>query len=207
MRTLPRLNTFPTSASSSAEVGSLLFTAINNVEVGLPATGSATQPIYINSSGKPTTCSYSIGTAASYGVTTSVTSGSSSLVTSGAVYDAINSMRTSLESATASAYFSRYSLYGSCTINLASGVTSANCTIYWTYSWNSYSQSINTTMCYGYFGSSYGKTDVQITSSPYTFSTLMAHAENSYMQNTKYRGSVDFVIKCGTQVIQCHANC
>lgn len=58
--------------------------------MNLPATGSSSKPIYINSSGQPTACSYSIGTAASYGVTTSVSSGSSSLVTSGAVYNAIN---------------------------------------------------------------------------------------------------------------------
>ena len=83
-------DTTPTSGSSNPITSGGVYTAINNVSVSLPATGSSSKPIYINSSGVPTACSYSIGTAASYGVTTSVTSGSSSLVTSGAVYNAIN---------------------------------------------------------------------------------------------------------------------
>lgn len=69
----------------------MFVTAINNIDVGLPSAGSSTTPIYINSSGVPTACSYSLGAAASKSVTTSVTSGSSALVTSGAVYTAINS--------------------------------------------------------------------------------------------------------------------
>ena len=84
-------DTTPTSGSSNPITSGGVYTAINNVSVSLPATGSSSKPIYINSSGQPTACSYSIGTAASYGVTTSVSSGSSSLVTSGAVYNAINS--------------------------------------------------------------------------------------------------------------------
>lgn len=82
----------PTSGSQNPVTSDGIYKAIDGIDVGLPATGSATQPIYINSSGQPAVCSYSIGTAASYGVTTSVTSGSSSLVTSGAVYTAINNI-------------------------------------------------------------------------------------------------------------------
>ena len=84
-------DTTPTSGSSNPVTSGGVYAAINNISVGLPSAGSSTKPIYINSSGVPTACSYSIGTAASYSVTTSVTSGSSALVTSGAVYNAINS--------------------------------------------------------------------------------------------------------------------
>ena len=76
------------------------YTAINNIDVGLPSAGSSTTPIYINSSGVPTACSYSLGAAASKSVTTSVTSGSSALVTSGAVYTAINNKQDKLPAGT-----------------------------------------------------------------------------------------------------------
>ena len=80
----------PTSGSSNPVTSGGIYTAISNKMDKVTSVGSSSKPIYINSSGVPTACSYSIGTAASYGVTTSVTSGSSSLVTSGAVYNAIN---------------------------------------------------------------------------------------------------------------------
>jgi hypothetical protein len=81
----------PTSGSSNPVTSGGIYTAISNKMDKVTSVGSSSKPIYIDSSGVPTACSYSIGTAASYGVTTSVTSGSSSLVTSGAVYNAINS--------------------------------------------------------------------------------------------------------------------
>ena len=80
----------PTSGSSNPVTSGGMYTAIANKMDKVTSIGSSSKPIYINSSGVPTACSYSIGAAASYGVTTSVTSGSSSLVTSGAVYTAIN---------------------------------------------------------------------------------------------------------------------
>ena len=80
----------PTSGSSNPVTSGGIYTAISNKMDKVTSVGSSSKPIYINSSGVPTACSYSIGTAASYGVTTSVISGSSSLVTSGAVYNAIN---------------------------------------------------------------------------------------------------------------------
>ena len=80
----------PTSGSGNPVTSGGIYTAISNKMDKVTSVGSSSKPIYINSSGVPTACSYSIGTAASYGVTTSVTSGSSSLVTSGAVYTAIN---------------------------------------------------------------------------------------------------------------------
>lgn len=109
-------DTTPKSGSSNPITSGGVYTAINNVSVSLPATGSSSKPIYINSSGQPTACSYSIGTAASYGVTTSVSSGSSSLVTSGAVYNAINSSSsskfTTLSSSSLSSFIKRYDTYG-----------------------------------------------------------------------------------------------
>ena len=79
------------STSTNPVQNKVINTALSNKMDKVTSIGSSTKPIYINSSGVPTACSYNIGAAASYGVTTSVTSGSSSLVTSGAVYTAINS--------------------------------------------------------------------------------------------------------------------
>lgn len=55
----------------------------------IPSAGNATTPVYINSSGVPTACNYSLGAAAAKAFTTSVTDGSTSLVTSGGVYTAV----------------------------------------------------------------------------------------------------------------------
>ena len=54
-----------------------------SISTSLPATGSSTTPIYINSSGSPTVCSYSLGSLASHAYQTSyssVTSTSHSVV-------------------------------------------------------------------------------------------------------------------------------
>lgn len=83
----------PKSGSKNPVTSGGIYTAIANKMDKVTSVGSSSKPIYINSAGKPTACSYSIGAAASYGVSTSVTSGSSDLVTSGAVYTAINNIK------------------------------------------------------------------------------------------------------------------
>lgn len=90
------------SAVTTTELGYLdgvtssIQTQLNSKLSTIPAAGSSTKPIYINSSGVPTACSYSLGAAAAKAVTTSVTSGSSSLVTSGGVYTAVNAKQDKL---------------------------------------------------------------------------------------------------------------
>lgn len=83
------------SAATSTELGylsgvkSAIQTQLDSKISSIPSAGSSTQPIYINSSGVPTKCNYSLGDACAKAVTTSVTSGSTSLVTSGGVYTAV----------------------------------------------------------------------------------------------------------------------
>ncbi len=63
----------------------------------LTSTGATNQPIYIDSTGKPTVCSYTLGMAASKSVVQEVVEGSSALVTSGAVYRALQNATGSFE--------------------------------------------------------------------------------------------------------------
>lgn len=90
------------SAVTSTELGYLdgvtsnVQTQLDGKLSTLSSAGSSTQPIYINSSGTPTACNYTLGAAAAKAVTTSVTSGSTSLVTSGAVYTAVNAKQDKL---------------------------------------------------------------------------------------------------------------
>lgn len=90
------------SAVTSTELGylsgvtSAIQTQLNSKLSKIPAAGSSTQPVYINSSGVPTKCNYSLGDACAKAVTTSVTSGSTSLVTSGGVYTAVSAKQDKL---------------------------------------------------------------------------------------------------------------
>lgn len=90
------------STATSTELGylsgvtSAIQTQLNSKLSTIPSAGSSTQPIYINSSGVPTACSYSLGDAAAKAVTTSVTDGSTSLVTSGGVYTAVSAKQDKL---------------------------------------------------------------------------------------------------------------
>lgn len=52
--------------------------------------GSAVKPVYVNSSGVPTACSYTLGAACEKNVTTEVKNGNHNLVTSNAVAVALN---------------------------------------------------------------------------------------------------------------------
>ena len=193
----------PTSGSQNPVTSDGIYKAIDGIDVGLPATGSTTQPIYINSSGKPAVCSYSIGTAASYGVTTSVTSGSSSLVTSGAVYNAINSMRNKIKSIQLYATMSSsYNNTGKVTINLADGVKSANCTIVWhfnRYTWNGtnsyYSAGLNGK------GSQYTETKTITASDNTEDYVLQVSSSNT---GTGYGGYIGVTVVCGTQVLSAY---
>ena len=77
-------------------VTSAIQTQLNSKLSKIPAAGSSTQPVYINSSGVPTKCNYSLGDACAKAVTTSVTDGSTSLVTSGGVYTAVSAKQDKL---------------------------------------------------------------------------------------------------------------
>lgn len=82
--------TSASSGNSTPITSGAVYSELQGKQDKLAAAGSSTTPVYINSNGVPTACSYSLGTAASKGATTAVTSGSADLVTSGAVYSAIN---------------------------------------------------------------------------------------------------------------------
>ena len=193
----------PTSGSGNPVTSGGIYTAISNKMDKVTSVGSSSKPIYINSSGVPTACSYSIGTAASYGVTTSVTSGSSSLVTSGAVYNAINSMRNKIKSIQLYATMSSsYNNAGRVTINLADGVKSANCTIVWhfdRYTWNGtnsyYSAGLNGK------GSQYTETKTITASDNTEDYVLQVSSSNT---GTGYGGYIGVTVVCGTQVLSAY---
>ena len=82
--------TTATSGSTTPITSGAVYSGLAGKQDKLSSAGSSTTPVYVNSSGVPTACSYSLGAAASKGVDTTVNSGSANLVTGGAVYSAIN---------------------------------------------------------------------------------------------------------------------
>ena len=150
--------------------------------------GSSTKPIYINSSGVPTACSYSIGAAASKSVDTTVTSGSSNLITSGAVYTAINNIRskkyaingvkgtvTSIIKYTTLASLRYYRLYYTVTWTVDKDLLGSRTgTLTFTF---------NLSATFDYSG---------ITDGPYSLGrTITANLTNSQLLAGKYSGSID----------------
>lgn len=91
------------SAVTSTELGYLdgvtsnIQTQFSGKQDRLTSTGATNQPIYIDSTGKPTVCSYTLGAAASKSVVQEVVQDSTALVTSGAVYRALQTATGSFE--------------------------------------------------------------------------------------------------------------
>ena len=133
------------------------------------------------------------------------TAGSSNPVTSDRIYKALTNLRTSLASITSKAYFKGSSLYGDCTITLASGVSYANCTVYYSYAIYLRSTSLNSPSSSAFTQDS-GSQTVTISSSSQKINILMGKLYSKYITDPQYRGGVHFVVKCGAQTLDSFAD-